>query len=96
MIQLFNFSSSFFLVQVLEQKNFNNIINMVYLIIVNNKSRNASARFGFYFPTQLHHLPVHITVNILYLFYSQSNLTLETSNYKLYRQHKETVLNVLN
>lgn len=92
MIQLFNLSSSFFLVQVLEQKNLNNI-NMVYFVIVNNNSRSVSARFCFYFPTQLRHLPVHITVNILYLFYSQSNLTLETSNYKLYRQHKENVLN---
>lgn len=69
---------------------------MVYFIIVSNKSRSVSAKFCFYFPPQLHHLPVHSTVNILYLFYSQSNLTPETSNYKLYRQLKQTVLNVLN
>lgn len=96
---LFNYLISrhlFFLRKYWNKKNLNNVINMVYFIIVNNKSRSVSARFCFYFPTQLRHLPVHSTVNILYLFYSQSNLTPETSNYKLYRQLKQTVLNVLN
>lgn len=52
----------FFLRKYWNKKNVNNIINMVYFIIVNNESRSVSARVSFYFLLNF----------ITYLFIAQS------------------------